>query len=234
MTPFEFLKALAGWLLVFPGVVRNCSVFGPVERDFPAKGSLLRLTIDDGPDPRQTPQILDLLALKKVHAEFFVIGKKAAAHPDLCRRMRDEGHSIQNHTFSHPSATFWAAGPRQAHREIQRCSKAILQTTGTSPTRFRAPVGMANPFVHLAARDLGLTLCGWSVSGHDGIPHDPSRVVQKITSALRPGAIVLLHESHLPGMSAGQRACTLEVLLASVEKNGFTFSNDHSPPSFRP
>ncbi len=232
MTRPELLKALAGWLLVFPGVVRNSRWFGPVEMDFPADAPLVRLTIDDGPDPRQTPQILDLLARRNIRAEFFVIGKKAAAHPALCRRMRDEGHSIQNHTFSHPSATFWSAGPARARREIARCSTAVLEAAGVAPTRFRAPVGMANPFVHLAARDLGLALSGWSASGHDGVPHDPAAVVEKITSALRPGAILLTHDSHLRGLREGQRACTLEALLDSVENHGFAFTRPTSRPGF--
>ena len=226
MTPGEFFKALAGWWLVFPGVQRNSQWFGPVEMDFFAKEPQVRLTIDDGPDPRQTPQILDLLASEGVRAEFFVIGKKAAAHPDLCRRMRDEGHLIQNHTFSHPSATFWAAGPVRARREIFRCTAAIREAAGVAPTRFRAPVGMANPFVHLAARDLGLRVCGWTASGHDGVPHDSSRVVERITAALRPGAIILTHDSHLSSLREGQRACTLEALLASVRDHGFSFFPD--------
>jgi len=223
MTPGEFLKALAGWMLVFPCVVRNSRWSGPVEMDFSACERVVRLTIDDGPEPRQTPQVLDLLAREGVRAEFFVIGNKAAAHPELCRRMRDEGHRVQNHTFSHPSASFWATGPWRARREIARCSAAIREAAGVEPTRFRAPVGMANPFAHLAAREAGLSLAGWSASGHDGVPHDPERVVKKITAALRPGAIVLMHESHLRGMREGQRACTLEALLASVRNHGFSF-----------
>jgi peptidoglycan-N-acetylglucosamine deacetylase len=223
MTPGEFLKALAGWMLVYPCVVRNSEWFGPVETEFATRERLARLTIDDGPDPRQTPQVLDLLAREGVRAEFFVIGKNAAAHPELCRRMRDEGHRIQNHTFSHPSATFWATGPGRARREIARCSAAIDKAAEVEPDRFRAPVGMANPFVHLAARGAGLTMSGWSASGHDGVAHDPRRVVEKITAALKPGAIVLMHDSHLRGMREGQRACTLEALLASVRSHGFSF-----------
>jgi len=221
-----FPRALLGWLLVFPCVLRNSSWFSPVETRFKANGPQLRLTIDDGPDPRQTPQILNILAREQVRAEFFVIGKKAAAHPELCRRMLDEGHLVQNHTFSHPSASFWAAGPRRARREISRCSAAIHEATGREPTRFRAPVGMANPFVHLAAREHGLKLTGWSASGNDGVPHDPARVVRKITASLQPGAIVLFHDSHLPGMREGQRACTLKDLLASVHDHGFSFVHD--------
>lgn len=222
----DFTRAFLGWMLVFPGVVRNCRWFGPVETRFASKGPQARLTIDDGPDPRQTPQLLDVLSREGVRAEFFVIGKKAIAHPELCRRMRDEGHLVQNHTFSHPSATFWAASLSRARREIARCSAAIRDANAQEPTRFRAPVGMANPFVHLASRELGLQLAGWSVSGNDGIPHDPARVVRKITAALQPGSIVLLHDSHLPGMREGQRACTLEALLASVRDHGFSFVLD--------
>jgi peptidoglycan-N-acetylglucosamine deacetylase len=226
MTPGGFLKALAGWMLVYPSVVRNSRWAGPVETEFSAGEPVVRLTIDDGPDPRQTPQVLALLAREGVRAEFFVIGKNAAAHPDLCRQMRDEGHRIQNHTFSHPSATFWATGPWRARREIARCSAAILAAAGVAPTRFRAPVGMANPFAHLAAREAGLMVSGWSASGYDGVAHDPGRVVEKITAALRPGAIVLTHDSHLGGMREGQRACTLEALLDSVRNHGFSFVAD--------
>lgn len=226
MTRGSFGRALLGWILVFPCVLRNSQWFGPVEKTFAASGNQVRLTIDDGPDPLQTPQILDLLAREGVRAEFYVIGKKAAAYPSLCRRMRDEGHVVQNHTFSHPAASFWVAAPRRACREIGKCSEAICQAVGIPPTRFRAPVGMANPFVHLAAREAGLRLTGWSASGNDGVPHDPARVVSKITAALRPGVIILLHESHLLGMREGQRACTLESVLASVHGHGFSFVHD--------
>jgi peptidoglycan/xylan/chitin deacetylase (PgdA/CDA1 family) len=189
-----------------------------VEKSFAARGKDLLLTIDDGPEPRQTPQILDALAQAGVRAVFFVIGKNVEAHPDLCRRMVEEGHSVANHTFSHPSATFWSAGPQWALDGIQRCSSAIQTATGQTPTRFRAPVGLANPFVHLAAASLGLRLTGWSATGHDGIAHDPRNVIQRIRRGAKPGGIVLTHDSHLKGMSCGERACTLLELLNTLKK----------------
>ena len=99
MSRVEYAKALAGWLLVVPAVRRNCDWFGEVENTFPATSHALRLTIDDGPDPLQTPQILDTLGQAGIPATFFVIGRKVEAHPELCRRMASEGHSIQNHTY---------------------------------------------------------------------------------------------------------------------------------------
>lgn len=212
-------------MLVLPALIRNCTWFGPVAKSIPACGRELLLTIDDGPDPRQTPQILDTLADAEVRAVFFVIGKKVEAHPALCRRMVDEGHSVQNHTHSHPGATFWSAGPRRAIREIERCSLAIREATGQAPLQFRAPVGMANPFVHLAAETCGLKMVGWSATGHDGIAHDPDRVVWRIRRSAGPGGIVLVHESHLRGMRGGERACTLSDLLNTLKQDGYLFTD---------
>ncbi|MFY8268829.1 MAG: polysaccharide deacetylase family protein [Terrimicrobiaceae bacterium] len=227
----DYWKALAGWMLVLPGVTRNCEWFGGVEKSFVAEGREVRLTIDDGPDPRQTPHILEALAAAGVTATFFVIGRKAEAHPHLCRQMATAGHSVQNHTHTHPSATFWASGLERAREQIRRCSAAIEDATGKPPGEFRAPVGMANPFVHMAAREAGLRMSGWSASGHDGICHDPARVVERIRRRVFPGAILLLHESHLPAMAHGERACTLSTLLNTLRDDGYHFENKRDAPT---
>lgn len=219
------LGAYAGWMLVLPGVLRNCTWFGKVQKSFPAQGKELLLTIDDGPDPRQTPHVLDVLARTGVRAVFFVIGKNVERDHTLCRRMAEEGHSVQNHTYSHSAATFWSAGPREAGDEIDRCNAAIEDATGTRPRRLRAPVGMANPFVHLAAESRSLEITGWSCTGNDGIAHHPSRVVQRIRRGATSGGIVLLHESHLHGMRPGERACTLSALLNTLKDDGYTFTD---------
>lgn len=225
MSRVRHLQACAGWMLVLPALIRNCGWFGRVENSFSTRARELLLTIDDGPDPRQTPQILDALAKAQVRAVFFVIGKNVEAHPSLCRRMVEEGHSVQNHTFSHPSATFWSARPRRAMEEIERCSLAIRNSTGRMPIQFRAPVGMANPFVHLVAESCGLKMVGWSATGHDGITHDPASVVHRIRKSAAPGGIVLVHESHLRGMRAGERACTLSELLNTLKADGYIFTD---------
>ncbi len=225
MTRARYLQACAGWLLFLPGAIRNCEWFGRIQNSIPTQSRELLLTIDDGPDPHQTPQMLDALVEARVRAVFFVIGKNVEAHPALCRRMVEEGHSVQNHTYSHPAATFWLSGPERAALEIDRCSTAIQEATGSRPVRFRAPVGMANPFVHLTAEARGLGIMGWSATGHDGIAHAPARVVQRIHQRARPGGIVLLHESHLRGMRGGERACTLSELLNTLRKDGYTFTD---------
>lgn len=225
MNKSPYWKALAGYLFVLPSVIRNCQYFGPVQTTFRTTKREVWLTIDDGPDPRQTPQILDVLASENVKATFFLIGSKLQAHTSLGHRIFEEGHDIQNHSHTHPSATFWAIGYRRARQELIDCSEIITEITGSAPTHFRAPVGMANPFVHLAANDLGLKLTGWSVSGHDGIRHDPRRLVSKIQHGVNPGGIILLHQSHLSSLAEGERACTLKKLLTTLKGDGYQFSN---------
>lgn len=225
MNKSPYWKALAGYLVVLPSILRNCQYFGPVQTTLPTTNREVWLTIDDGPDPRQTPQILEVLANEKVKATFFLIGSKLQAHASLGRLIFEEGHDIQNHSHSHPSATFWAIGYRRARQELRDCSEIITDITGSAPTRFRAPVGMANPFVHLAAADLDLKLTGWSATGNDGIRHDPRRVVSKIQHGVRPGGIILLHQSHLSSLAEGERACTLKKLLTTLKRDGYQFSN---------
>lgn len=226
MTSRRLFHAWLGWMAFVPCVSKNCQWFSPVRCTFPATARELWLTIDDGPDPQQTPAVLDTLKASGVRATFFVIGRNVRAHPGLCKRMVDEGHSVQNHTDSHASATFWAALPRRAAHEIEACSMAVEKATGCRPRQFRAPVGMANPFVHLMAAEAGLSMIGWSASGHDGIANAPRRVVEKIRRSVRPGSIVLCHDSHLRGMGEGERACTLLRLLNTLTADGYSFRND--------
>ena len=116
MSVRDSLWAWLGWMSVFPGIWRNCRIFGAVQTSYTATEKELWLTIDDGPEPLQTPAVLDVLKSSGVRATFFVIGRKVRAHPDLCRRMIEEGHSVQNHTESHPAGTFWATLPARARR----------------------------------------------------------------------------------------------------------------------
>ena len=212
----RFGAAAAGVVLV-PTLLRNCGWWGPVMTTFPTRRREVWLTIDDGPDPEETPRVLDVLREFGARATFFSIGRQVAARPDLTRAVADAGHDVQNHTFSHPAFTFWSAFPRRVQSEIRRGSQAIREATGKKPCLFRVPVGLANCFVHAAAANEKLRLIGWSAAGQDGVDHDPGRALRRILGRVRPGCIVLLHENRLPGMASGQRAATLHRLLAELE-----------------
>ena len=220
-SPFIFYFLLSGFPILLPTLWRNCGWLGPVRRRFLAARNEVWLTIDDGPNPHETPAILDVLSEYQAKATFFVVGKNVACWPHLARMIVERGHSIQNHTFHHRSATFWAATPADVRREIALCNEAIFAATGTTPTQFRAPVGMANHFVHAEVEKAGLELIGWSASGNDGVVHNPAIVLKKILCRVNPGAIVLLHEGPLRGLAVGERARILRRLLVALESRGF-------------
>src|SRR5690348_16641249 len=99
---------LSHLLLLYPTLVATCQWWGPVVTRFETPRREVWLTIDDGPDPVHTSQLLALLREFNAKATFFVIGKRAAQFPELLTAIRDAGHEVANHTATHPSASFWA------------------------------------------------------------------------------------------------------------------------------
>jgi peptidoglycan-N-acetylglucosamine deacetylase len=156
------------------------------------------ITIDDGPDPRTTPQLLAALDRHGIKATFFLIGRRARHYPELVRAIHDAGHTIGNHTFSHPAGRFWCIGPRSARREIGRCDEVLQAITGQVPTLFRSPVGHSNPFVHLAAAAAGKTIVAWSARGFDGVNTSKEKVIAQIKANVKTGAIIVMHEAYDP------------------------------------
>ncbi len=207
--------------LLAPTLIRNFSWFGPVITRFSTTRREVWITIDDGPHPENTPEILEVLSSHAAKATFFGIGERILQWPHLARAIKEAGHQLQNHTFRHPTTSYWASLPGQAAYEIVRCSEAILQVTGEKAIQFRAPAGLANPFVHAFAQKAGLQMIGWSARGLDGLPHQPERVVQKILHTVRPGAIILIHEGALRGLQSGTRARTLDMLLRELRWKGY-------------
>lgn len=183
--------ALVGFLLAGTLNPSSC-LFGPVTTHCE---NGVWLTLDDGPDPVDTPAILDLLDTHNAKATFFVIGKKAEKHPDLIREIHRRGHRIGNHSWSHPRASFWCLGPIRTYREIEKCQKVVLSITGFSPKVFRAPVGHYNVFVHPVLKYFGLQLIGWNSRGYDGVDASLPDVMERIRTTAKEGAIILAHES---------------------------------------
>ena len=200
----------------------NCQWCGPVVTRFVPDGEEVWLTIDDGPCPTDTPCILDLLDAAGARATFFVRGNKARAHPELIQEMVRRGHNVANHTYHHPQYSFWYASPPRVTVEIDRCSRVLHELTGQVPNWFRAPVGMANPFVHHAVAVRKMRLIGWTNRGLDTLKRaTPASSVRRIVRGLLPGNIVLLHEGH--GTSSGERlnVQTLKLFLNTLSERGW-------------
>ena len=181
----------------------------------------IALTIDDGPDPDVTPQVLDILDRHAAKATFFCVGQQAARYPELCREIVRRGHSVENHS-QHHRHTFSFLGPRGFLRELQAAQNTLSQITGQAPLFFRAPAGLRNPFLDPVLSKLGLTLASWSARGFDTRIGDAERVKQALLPKLRAGAILLLHDGHAARTPQGAPVIldVLPAVLASATAAG--------------
>jgi len=191
--------------------------FAPVVHHLPSDQPIVALTFDDGPDPVFTPQILDVLAAHHAHATFFVLGSRAAQHPDVIRRIHAEGHTVGTHTQSHRIG-FHFASPANVQREISEAIDVVAGILPESPTLFRPPQGLRTPLFGSAWRKLrGLTCVTWSVRGLDSFPTTPEKIVARIAPHLEPGAIVTLHDGG--GLGGGtDRAPTITALATLLRE----------------
>ncbi|HEU0306261.1 MAG TPA: polysaccharide deacetylase family protein [Lysobacter sp.] len=191
-------------------------LFSPVLRRLPTRDPRVWLTIDDGPSA-DTASMLDLLDRHQARATFFVVGERARQRPDLVREIRRRGHTIGNHSQTHPQAWFWALGPARMRAQVAGNQAELAAITGVAPRWFRAVVGMANPFVSAPLREHGLARVAWSARGFDALAADPRAVVARIERDLAPGAIVLLHE----GARHGRNVEALALLLQRLDALGY-------------
>ena len=210
-------------LLLYPTLVANSQWLGPVFRSFETTEREVWITIDDGPSPAHTRAMLDILAQFDARATFFVVGKYAETHPHLITEIVTRGHSVANHTHTHPSRTFWCASARRIRREIDHCAEH-LRTTPERPAQFfRAPAGMKNFFVHPALARRGLALIGWTVRGLDTVKQDPVKVAERVEKHARPGAIILLHENHYTESDPQFQPRCLELTLQRLAARDYKF-----------
>lgn len=192
------------------------AVLGPVLNRVSTDDRVVWLTIDDGPSD-DTPAVLDALDAHGAKATFFLVGERAAQHPERVREILRRGHGIGNHSATHPARWFWALGPARMRREIAETQTILAGISGEPPRWFRAVVGMSNPFVHASLKTHGLARVAWSARGFDGVEADPQTVVARIERNLAPGAIVLLHE----GAAHGRNVETISLLLKRLETLGY-------------
>ncbi len=185
-------------LLTLLGLWPRSHWLGPNWTRLPAAATArneIALTIDDGPDPNVTPQVLDMLDRYATQATFFCIGDKAARHPELCREIVRRGHAVENHS-QHHRHHFSLLGRSGFTRELQAAQDTLTAITGQRPVFFRAPAGLRNPFLDPVLARLGLQLASWSARGFDTRIGDSERVKNKLLHGLRAGAILLLHDGN--------------------------------------
>ena len=176
----------------------------------PRRAGEIALTFDDGPNPEWTPRLLELLASRGVKATFFLVGKYAAAAQPLVRRMVEEGHSIGNHSWSHPDLAL--TGKNRVLEELARTRETLEQASGRAVRLFRPGFGSRRPRVLRVARELGLTPVMWNAMTSDWSLKDSARIAEnlaeKITGLERRGwaANVVLHDGGHTGPGADRSA----------------------------
>jgi len=151
------------------------------------------LTFDDGPDPIDTPRLLDILREKNVKATFFVVGKRVEQHPEIVRRAWDEGHLIANHTWSHPNL-FCFLTPWRLRAEIERGTESIYQSCGFRTPYFRSPVGLRHPLLSHYLKKVKLEFISWRIRSYDTIIGSSSMLAHRILKDVTGGDIILLHD----------------------------------------
>jgi peptidoglycan/xylan/chitin deacetylase (PgdA/CDA1 family) len=185
-------------LLTLLGLWPRSHWLGPNWTRLPADATArneIALTIDDGPDPSVTPQVLDMLDRYAAQATFFCIGDKAARYPELCREIVRRGHTMENHS-QHHRHHFSLLGRSGFTRELQAAQDTLTAITGQRPVFFRAPAGLRNPFLDPVLARLGLQLASWSARGFDTRIGDSERVKKSLLRGLQAGAILLLHDGN--------------------------------------
>ena len=153
------------------------------------------LTFDDGPSPKTTPRVLAELAKSGTRATFFVVGRKASAHPALVREIVAAGHELGLHGFEH-DRLFSLRGSAKVSTDIRRTQDAIEAAGAPRPQLFRPPIGFVSHFTALGARHADVTLVGCSARALDGFANaSVERVSARLIGALRPGALLAMHDA---------------------------------------
>lgn len=182
----------------------------------PTTRPLVALSFDDGPNPVNTPKVLAILAENHAHATFFLIGDRAAAHPEVVQAIKSAGHEVGNHYLNR--GVTLADGPGEFIAKLERAEVAIGSLG--APKLYRPPSGLGWPWQLRAARERGYTCVLGSAYPHDPA-HPPVSYMQWLVGKnLRPGAIVILHD----GIADPSRSIqALPGILESGRRRGLEF-----------
>jgi peptidoglycan/xylan/chitin deacetylase (PgdA/CDA1 family) len=187
----------------------------------PPNSKIIALSFDDGPDPTptNTPKILDTLRLYNVKATFFVRGDQTSSYPDLVRREYQEGHTVANHTYTHPDLTTLSSS--QVEQQLRDTNTAIVSAGAPLPNLFRPPWASTNAQIESVATSLGLTQTVWDFSQNVdewGAASTATSVCDQAVGGARPGAIMLLHDAWTP-----HTADALPCIITRLQAQGYSF-----------
>lgn len=216
--------AAAGGVFAWAAMAPSAQLFG---RSICRTGdaSTIALTFDDGPNPAVTPQLLDLLDRYGASATFFLVGKHVRAFPALAKEIAKRGHTVGNHTDTHPNLIFLS--PARIRAELDRCDDAIASAVGKPPRWMRPPYGFRGPqLAPIIQRRGGAGVAMWSVLAYDWKPQPAGPVIERLRRT-RGGDIVLLHDADHRVLEGDRRhtVAALEYWLPRWKDAGMRFVN---------
>ncbi|QUH25847.1 polysaccharide deacetylase family protein [Serpentinicella alkaliphila] len=182
---------------------------------------IIALTFDDGPHPRFTPQILDLLKEYDAKGTFFVLGKHVKVYPEVVERIKIEGHEVGNHTYTHIDVTkssYW-----KIKKEFEDTQNIIYSVTGSKPNIFRPPFGFINNAALHIVQEGGSRIILWSPNQDPNDWRSPGidSIVKHVLSNIENGNIILLHD-YIPEKNS-HTVEALKRILPELTKEGYRF-----------
>lgn len=206
------MHGLLLWAIMAP---RVCWL-GPLSYRFATNEKAVWLTIDDGPVGKPSCEISAALKARGVSATFFLIGSRLRQHREAAECLLRDGHTLANHTETHPRKSIWCAGRSRVLREVAGGVEA-LKEVGVTARWFRPPVGHKPPALAGVLRALGLRMITWETGGRDGWSADVAATAKRVIDGVRPGSVIVLHEGR-----AHSHATILAVVDALLEQ-GYRF-----------
>ena len=179
----------------------------------------IALTFDDGPHPRQTIKILDILDKYGIKATFFVVGVNATYYPEALEEVCRRGHEIGNHTFSHPQVSKLL--PEDLENEVDKCESKILELTDRKTKLFRPPEGMIDKSVKKVLGRLDYKVILWDIDTKDWAHTPPNEIANNVISHISSGDIILMHD-YIAYNSPTVEA--LELFIPVLLEKGYTFT----------
>ena len=188
----------------------------------PTDQKRIALTFDDGPDPRFTEDVLNILNQYNVSGTFFLMGSRAIAYPEIVERINNEGHVIGNHTYFHPNLVKEADIPT-LEREVIRTENTLNDIIDYRTSLFRPPYGfLYNELVEKLA-EMQYLIIGWSVDSLDWEEDPPEVIASNVLDNVHPGAIILMHDGADWDGNRTNTIAALRQIIPALQKQGYEF-----------
>lgn len=181
------------------------------------QAKLVALTFDDGPSPVWTPKILAELKRANIKATFFMLGEHVKKYPEIVRQVEREGHEIENHTYDHHVLIYYKM--EELEKEIKDTENVIRDITGKSTKYFRPPKAWITAEEKNKIEEMGYKIVLWSLNSKDWVNFDDKYIIRYITKNIRPGDIILFHDSGgVFSIEGGSRKETVSAIFRLSER----------------